>query len=147
MSLNHWRTSAHAKLRFVAWSQQGSVLTLALWLIVIGGLLVLALLQFRQQSSSALVYQVQGQRCYALAKSQLELALVQLFPLNSPGASCAQVTVSRNWTQDAWQGCRTTVSCQQVSVDGSQSFRLSSTATCGTGELVSSRTVTVEAGL
>ena len=56
----------------------GSALTMALWLIVIGSLLVLVLLQFRQQSSSALVYQVQGQRCYALAKSQLELALVQL---------------------------------------------------------------------
>ncbi len=87
--------------------------------------------QFRQQSSSALVYQVQGQRCYALAKSQLELALVQLFPLDSTAASCAAVTTSRNWSRDDWQGCRSTLSCQQVSVDGSQSFRLTSTATCG----------------
>jgi MSHA biogenesis protein MshP len=127
--------------------QAGSALTMALWLIVIGSLLVLVLLQFRQQSSSALVYQVQGQRCYALAKSQLELALVQLFPLGSTAASCAVVTTSRSWSQDDWQGCHSTLSCQQISVDGSQSFRLTSTATCGSGELVSSRTVTLEAGL
>lgn len=128
-------------------SQQGSALTIALWILVIGGLISATLLQFRQQNSESLVYQMQGQRAYTLAQSQLELALVQLFPLDLPVQQCASVSPGRTWSADGWQGCVTTVSCQQVTVESHTSFRLVSTATCGSGRLMSSRSVALEAGI
>ncbi len=126
--------------------QQGSALIIAMFILVLGALLLAALARLSTASGNSLIYEVQGQRSYWLAKSTLELGLVQLFPLNQPVQSCTAVTTApKNWNSNDWTGCQSRLSCSDTTIDGKKWFRLVSTAECGDGDLLTSRVLSAEA--
>jgi MSHA biogenesis protein MshP len=126
--------------------QQGSALIIAMFILVLGALMLAALARLSTASGNSLIYEVQGQRSYWLAKSTLELGFIQLFPLNQPAQSCAAVTTtSRNWNSGDWSGCQSTLSCEDTTIDGKKWYRLVSTAQCGDGDLLTSRVLSAEA--
>jgi MSHA biogenesis protein MshP len=142
MSRKLHHLSQYAKRR----RQSGSALVIAVFVLLFGSLILLALARLSTASGTSLIYEVQGQRSYWLAKSTLELGLVQLFPLNQPAQSCAAVNTSmRNWNSSDWAGCQSQLTCDDEPVDGKKWYRLTSTAWCGDGDLLTSRVLSAEA--
>lgn len=126
--------------------QSGSALIIAIFVILFGSLILLAMARLATSSGTTLIYEVQGQRSYWLAKSTLELGFVQLFPLNQAAQSCAAVNTNvRHWNSNDWAGCQSWLTCDEESVDGKQWYRLVSTAQCGDGDLLTSRVLAAEA--
>ena len=126
--------------------QSGSSLIIAIFVILFGTLILLALARLTTSSSTTLIYEVQGQRSYWLAKSTLDLGFVQLFPLNQAAQSCTAVNTSmRNWNSNDWAGCQSQLTCDDETVDGKKWYRLTSTAWCGDGDLLTSRVLSAEA--
>ncbi len=127
-------------------SQSGGALIIAMFVILLGTLILLALARLSTASGNTLIYEVQGQRSYWLAKSALELGFLQLFPLNQAAQSCAAVTqTSRNWSSSDWNGCQSRLQCSENTIDGKTWYRLVSTAQCGDGDFITSRVLSAEA--
>lgn len=124
---------------------RGSALVVAVFVIVVMLALTLSLSRLLISGSDTMVYEVQGTRALFAAQSALELALTELFPLNS-SASCSNVTVSRQFSGAALDGCQVTVSCTGFNdaTNGLQLFRLNSVSHCHSGDFITSRTVQLE---
>ena len=126
--------------------QQGAALMLALFVMVLLAVVLTSIATLRSNASQAVVYEVQGQRTLWLAKAQLELALLRLYPLNQASQACSAVTPSvRTWNTGSWQNCTSSIRCSETVVDSQRVIRLQSTASCGSGTEVASRVLTVEA--
>ena len=127
--------------------QHGSALVIAVFIIVVMLALVLSLSRMLMSSGNAVVYEVQGTRTLFAAQSALELALVQLFPLNAASAGCAAVSSSRTFTAQPLQGCSATLTCNAFidpTPGAATVYRLSSSASCNVGGFVTSRSVQIE---
>jgi MSHA biogenesis protein MshP len=129
--------------------QRGSALIIAVFIIVVMLLLALGLARLLRSSSEAVVYEVQGTRTLFAAQSALQLALTQLFPLNSSAAGCAALTVNHSFSGTALASCTATISCKAYT--GSEPgdvtlFQLGSTANCAAGAFSTQRTVQIEVG-
>lgn len=128
-------------------AQSGSSLVMALFIIVLMSILLLALGRQLISASNSVSIEVQGNRAFNAAQSGLQLGLTQLFPLNST-ANCAVLSASFSFNQPGLQNCRAVLRCMQVTnpdVLGRPLFRVTSTGTCQTGDLNSSRVVVMEA--
>lgn len=125
--------------------QRGSALTIAVFVLLLAGAVLWALLQLTTSSSAGLIYEVQGQRSYQLAKARLEHALVQLYPLNGSAQQCSVLTApaSSLYSGD-WQGCSSQLQCSEATIDGQRWFYLVSTGSCGEGDFITSRMVEAE---
>ena len=125
--------------------QQGSMLVTALFVIIVLGMLGLAIFKIQSNSSRSIGYEVYGARAFNAANSGAERALAQIFPLNGTG-SCSAFSFDLN-EQVAFHGCRVEVECKPFSISetGFTHFRITSTATCETGDFTTQRKVAVEA--
>jgi MSHA biogenesis protein MshP len=127
--------------------QQGSALVIAVFIIVVMLLLALGLARLLRSGSETVVYEVQGTRTLFAAESALELALTQLFPLNSATASCSALTPSYTFSGVALSSCSATISCKAYSgtTPGDTAlYQLTSTASCTAAAFVTQRTVQIE---
>ena len=125
--------------------QQGAALMLALFVMVLLAVVLASIATLRSNASQAVVYEVQGQRTLWLAKAQLELALLRLYPLNQASQACSAVTPSvSTWNTGSWQNCSSTISCTEKTIDSQRIVRLVSTAECGSNEQTTSRQLVVE---
>jgi MSHA biogenesis protein MshP len=127
--------------------QRGSALVIAVFIIVIMLLLALGISRLLRSGSETVVYEVQGTRTLFAAQSALELALTQLYPLNSGTAACAALTTDYSFSSGALASCSATVSClayTDTSPGEATLFQLSSTATCNAGSVQTQRTVRIE---
>lgn len=127
--------------------QQGSTLVLALFVMVLISALVLGLLSQQLSSSTAVNYEVQGNRAFNAAQSGLQRGLVQLYPLTG-SATCAGVAPNLSFAGTGLAGCSAVVSC--VSVTNPQDaarplYRLQSQGTCVANEITTSRVVIMDA--
>ena len=128
-------------------SQHGSALVIAVFIIVVMLLLVLGLARLLRSGSETVVYEVQGTRTLFAAESALELALTQLFPLNSATTGCTTLTPSYTFSGVALASCSATISCKAYSgtTPGDTAlYQLTSTANCNAGAFATQRTVQVE---
>ena len=127
--------------------QHGSALVIAVFIIVVMLALTLSLAKLLRSGSETVVYEVQGSRTLFAAQSALELALTQLFPLNSATANCGAVTTSYVFSGTALNSCVATLSCQAYTDSNPAEtplFRLVSTASCSAGSAQTQRTVQIE---
>jgi len=144
-------------------SQRGSVLVLAIFIMIVMLLLGTALVRMLSTSSESIAYEVVGTRAYNAANSGLQARLAELFPLDSTAQLCEPAAVPpTSDTRDAGtareylpnlsgveglKNCRIQrISCEDFLVGNTIYYQLSSTAECdmGAGEVVS-RTLVVEA--
>ncbi|WP_337880316.1 hypothetical protein [Rheinheimera sp.] len=136
--------------------QQGSSLIVAIFVIVIMGLLVAALSRFLQSSAAAISYEVLGTRAFFAAQTGLEQGLVQLFPVNSTSSYCgmtgsqlsATAPVQSSPASMQLPGCSYSLSCisgrENATATAVVYYQLTSVGTCSAGTVVSERTLSIE---
>jgi len=112
--------------------QQGSMLVVALFVIIVLGFLAYAMIQITDNSNRATVFEVYGTRALNAANSGAERALNDLLGL-------PEIT--------AFNGCELEIKCVNFNVTetGFRHFRIESTASCTAGDFDTQRSVFVEA--
>jgi len=131
-------------------TQRGSMLVISLFIIVIMAILGLSMIKLLSASAQSVVYEVYGQRALNAARSGMEQSLAAAFPISGPGdAQCNTKTEDDFAATAGLNNCSYTSSCQLIPVtDRDHSYRyyrVSSTGTCTAGNVVVSRSVSVDA--
>ena len=117
--------------------------------------LVAALSKLLSSSSESISYEVLGTRAFFAAQSGMEQGLTQLFPLSGTSSYCAPTGVAGSaaaetisFTADGLQECSYTLSCSSgrasTAVTETIYYQLTSTGSCGSGQLQTSRTIEME---
>ncbi|CDU15006.1 hypothetical protein [Vibrio coralliirubri] len=122
-------------------SQQGSVLVVAVFVIVVMGFLATSLVQVQWSNHDTLTRKQLGTQAWLLAHSANEWALTQVYPLTvSPAVSTSVSTVCSNLNSSQVSSGMSTIctveqlTCRQIGVlDGVGFFKIESTAICGSG--------------
>lgn len=122
-------------------SQQGSVLVVAIFVIVVMGFLATSLVQVQWSNNDTLTRKQLGTQAWVLAHSANEWALTQVYPLTvSPAVSTSVSTVCSNLNSNQVSSGMSTIctvdelTCSQIGVlDGVGFFKIESTAICGSG--------------
>lgn len=145
--------------------QQGSVLVLAIFVIVVMLLLTGAILRVLSAGEQSLAYEVVGTRAYNAANAGVQRRLASIFPVGGAGslrcngtsvatlAEGSENTVTSanpylNFTgQEGFGSCQVTnVECNNFKQSDVVYYRITSTAQCNMGtEPVVSRTIEVQA--
>jgi len=127
--------------------QQGSMLVIALFVIIVLAFLAYAMIQITDNSSRGNVYEVYGSRALNAANSGAERALNEILGPTG-GESCASASSNYSLgTGDVFNGCNVIISCNEflVTETGFTHFRIESTASCSAGDFDTQRSVAVEA--
>ncbi|PMO73792.1 MSHA biogenesis protein MshP [Vibrio splendidus] len=122
-------------------SQQGSVLVVAIFVIVVMGFLATSLVQVQWSNNDTLTRKQLGTQAWLLAHSANEWALTQVYPLTvSPAVSTSVSTVCSNLNSNQLSGGMSTIcsvdqlTCSQIgALNGVGFFKIESTAVCGSG--------------
>lgn len=123
--------------------QRGSMLVIAIVVIVVIGLLAVALTRLLGSSSESVSYELLGARALAAANSGMERQLYLLLrPATGSVAGSCSAADALNWSEAGLSHCQARLSCQQQALpEGKQRYRLTSIGRCDNGTLVVSRTV------
>lgn len=128
--------------------QQGSMLYISVFVIVVMGMLGLTLTNILATSAESVAYEVLGLRALNSAKTGLEVVISDTFPLqtSSSSSNCGSTgDVSLNGISGL-NGCQYNAECQADSSLGAITYyRFSSTGQCSVSGVVVSRTVAVDA--
>ncbi|MFC4653408.1 type II secretory pathway component [Rheinheimera marina] len=136
--------------------QQGSAIVVALFVIVVMGLLVASMSRFLQTSSETISYEVLGTRAFFAAQTGLEQGLVQLFPVGATGNYCkvadtgytGSAADTNSLASADLAGCSFSLSCssgrQTLDATAVVYYRLTSVGSCTAGSISSQRTVSIE---
>ena len=122
-------------------NQQGSVLVIAIFVIVVMGFLATSLVQVQWSNHDTLTRKQLGTQAWLLAHSANEWALTQVYPLTvSTAVSSSVRTVCTNLNADQVSHGMSTIcnvdslTCDEIGVlDGVGFFKIESTTTCGSG--------------
>ncbi|MEZ8373994.1 MSHA biogenesis protein MshP [Vibrio cyclitrophicus] len=122
-------------------SQQGSVLVVAVFVIVVMGFLATSLVQVQWSNHDTLTRKQLGTQAWLLAHSANEWALTQVYPLTvSPAVSTSVSTVCSNLNSNQVSSGMSTIctvdelTCSQIgTLDSVGFFKIESTAMCGSG--------------
>ena len=122
-------------------SQQGSVLVVAIFVIVVMGFLATSLVQVQWSNHDTLTRKQLGTQAWLLAHSANEWALTQVYPLTvSPAVSTSVSTVCSTLNANQVSSGMSTIctvdqlTCSQIGVlDDVGFFKIESTAICGSG--------------
>ena len=129
--------------------QQGSMLVIALFVIIVLAFLAYAIIGITNNSAKGNVYEVYGARALNAANSGIERTLNGIFGPGNAGNSCPTPALNDELMGPSPElsGCRITVSCNSfvVTQTGYTHFQLESTANCSAGDFSTQRRVVVEA--
>lgn len=122
-------------------SQQGSVLIVAVFVIVVMGFLATSLVQVQWSNHDTLTRKQLGTQAWLLAHSANEWALTQVYPLTvSPAASTSVSAACGNLNSNQVSSGMSTIctvgklTCSQIgTLDSVGFFKIESTAICGSG--------------
>ena len=122
-------------------NQQGSVLVIAVFVIVVMGFLATSLVQVQWSNHDTLTRKQLGTQAWLLAHSANEWALTQVYPLTvSPAVSSSVRTVCTNLNANQVSHGMSTIcnvdslTCDEIGIlDGVGFFKIESTTTCGSG--------------
>jgi MSHA biogenesis protein MshP len=140
-------TSKSAKAGYARHSQGGSMLVIALFVIIVLSLLGLTLTKVLSASSEAIVYEVYGQRALNAARAGAEAQVALAFPItgSASGADTAAFAFS---AVAGLENCQYDAKCEQLTVtDGIINlayYKFTSTGQCSAGNIIVSRTVYVD---
>ncbi|WP_260681491.1 type II secretory pathway protein [Aliiglaciecola sp. M165] len=135
--------------------QQGSMLVIALFVIIIMALLGLTMVRLLSASADAVIHEVYGVRALQAAQSSLERQIQLAFPLtqdlnNEGQGNCVNGATSTKLFVNVpgLENCLTVASCSPTDGFAGETvthYSFESTATCGAGKVIASRTVAVDA--
>lgn len=134
----------HKKLTVSKTSQQGSMLVIALFVIIVLGLLGITMTRLLSSSSETVIYEVLGQRALNAARAGVDCAVAAQF-----GTGCNQ-PINKTFTNvPGLENCAYTVtSNSKAIVDGAKTltyWTFSSTGQCSAGNTIVTRTVYIDA--
>lgn len=133
--------------------QSGSALVVAIFVIVVLGLLVATLSRLTVTSSDAVMTEVLGARAHNAARTGLNIAMMEVFPLQEPSfdaiADCSEFSVTTPVTFSAATDpglaqCNVTLSCNDVEFRNKTYFEITANGDCSAGGISASRTLSVE---
>lgn len=130
--------------------QQGSMLVIALFVIVVMAALGLTMTRILSASSDSVVYEVYGLRALNAARSGIEAKVSEVFPLS--GAPDCATSLNSNADFSAvggFENCTYTASCEATAlgaggINGTL-YRFTSVGNCSIGDITISRQIQVEA--
>lgn len=128
-------------------TQQGSMLVVALFVMIVVSLLGITLVTTLTSTSQALTYDVAGTRAYQAARSGMEQVKASALKQGTEPATCvgSQASPPALSSVDGLVNCQYTTQCTttDVSKDGTayRYYRFSSRGTCRFGERWASRMV------
>ncbi|MDR9826752.1 MSHA biogenesis protein MshP [Vibrio sp. FNV 38] len=110
--------------------QQGSVLIVAVFVIVVMGMMAAALNRIQWSNQDSHVREVNGTHAWLAATSATEWALTEVYPLNSTIGSCSIGALPL-----IFERCSSvTTTCSNLGSLGENTyFKITSIAECGTG--------------
>lgn len=134
--------------------QKGSMLVIALFVIIVLALLGVTMTRMISASSQSTIVEVSGLRALSAAQSGAQLLLQQTFPLNAPINNCnttlASATDFPSFTSiDGLRNCDFIASCTTSDVvkegETHNYYRFSSIGQCSVGDIIVSRQVSLDA--
>lgn len=132
-------------------AQRGSMLVMAIFIMLVMALLGLTMINVIGASSRSVVDEVLGTRAMMAAQSGLQQVATQAFPLGNDSVQCdTAISSPAGFSQrGGLQSCRYTARCttQDVVKAGVDHYfyRFSSTGICQAGDVWVSRTVSMDA--
>ncbi len=132
--------------------QQGSMLVIALFIIVVISLLAASLSRILSSTADSVASEVYSTKAYNAAESGMEFGIYQVlrsnqvcanFPATTPISDAANVSFDIS-DEVGLENCTVTVTCQSISVDSSELFYLVSTGICDGGKIVAQHQVEAE---
>lgn len=127
-------------------AQRGSALVVAIFVIVVTGLLVATLATLVRTSSDSVVTEVYGTRAFTAAQSGLQQGMNQLFPLDGEMQSCSAVQSSMDFTNaEGLQNCKVDIACSSDTYASDEHYRLVATGQCTVGSQTTARVLAMEA--
>jgi MSHA biogenesis protein MshP len=127
--------------------QRGSGLMIVLFVIVVMGFMAMAMTKIGASSQTMTTKEVLGTRAWFTANSGNEVVLTKLFPLGDPRVSNAAAcklysqTEIRTMMPIFQQGCKiTNINCVPAMINNTNEYKLTTTATCGSGKVTMIRT-------
>jgi len=133
--------------------QQGSMLVIALFVIIVLGFLAYAMIQITDNSNRSTVFEVYGTRALNAANSGADHTLnsilgpggVQVCPNETVPSIQGTVEILPNIV--SFNGCTLEITCNKFDVmeTGLRHFRIRSLASCSAGDFNTQRSVSVEA--
>lgn len=131
--------------------QSGSMVIMALFLIIVVGLLAVTLISIVSASSNSSIHQVYGLRAQQAAQSGVQSLLQASFPAGGAAQSCNQ-TISNPASMSSVEGlqsCSFSATCETDSIAFANVdylyFKYTSTGSCVINNSVISRTLSVDA--
>ena len=121
--------------------QRGIGLPAVIFIITTLVLIIAAMAQLQQNTSDGLSLQLLSQRAFYAAESGAQLSMNLLLPpAAGPARSCSTSPFyTHAFNAPGLTGCSVSVSCRELSLDGSPVYILNSTGQCGSGALSASR--------
>ncbi|RTR31366.1 MSHA biogenesis protein MshP [Shewanella atlantica] len=117
--------------------EQGSALVIGIFVITVMFLMSAALINVLEDADKQVSLEVWGTRALFAANSGADNALAELFPLTATDATAASCTnVKAKWSPPSvpgFHGCEVVLTCVINTVGSVNSYRITSTATCETG--------------
>ncbi|MCD9541533.1 MshP protein [Photobacterium carnosum] len=127
--------------------QRGSGLMIVLFVIVVMGFMAMAMTKIGASSQIMTTKEVLGTRAWFTANSGNEVVLTKLFPLGDPRVSNAAAcelysqTEIRTMMPIFQQGCKIiSMNCVPAMINKTHEYKLTTTATCGSGKVAMTRT-------
>jgi MSHA biogenesis protein MshP len=136
---------------FLGAKQRGSMLVIAVFVIIVFSLLGLTLTRMLASSSDAIIHEVYGLRALSAARTGVEQAISAAFPLAPEAPSCNAAPVAPvnfNSNIKGLENCSYVAGCEAITVtDGATYtyYRFESTGSCLVGEILVSRRISVDA--
>ena len=135
MSLNDRLNSKPQQyINLGASKQKGSALVIAVFVILVMFLLAGTLIRMLEDGDESVNVEVWGARALFSANSAADAELAKLFPLSGAVGVC---TANSTWTppnEVGFHGCRVSVTCNAITVDGVTQYQILSNAVCETGD-------------
>jgi MSHA biogenesis protein MshP len=127
--------------------QRGSMLVIAVFVIIVFSLLGLTLVKLLASSSDAVIHEVYGLRALNAARAGAEAQIALAFPITG-AASCSDTAAFTFDNVLGLEQCQYDAICEQLAViDGSINhvyYKFTSTGQCSVGDTIVSRTVYVD---
>lgn len=137
---------SHNRLaRAQASSQGGSMLIMAIFVIIVMSLLGLAVVQILSTSNRSMMTEVYGSRALNAANSGAQLKLEKVLIDDAQCVATLYVLPEIS----AFHGCEVTVKCRSFTINkfdyNFKHFRIDSTATCTVADFITQRSISLEA--
>jgi len=135
--------------------QQGSMLVIALFIIVVMSLLAATLSRVLSSTADSVADEVYSAKAYYAAESGMDYGIYQVLRRNQVCADFPAVTPisgARNVQFDisnevGLENCSVTINCQRIPVNNSSLFYLTSTGKCDGGKIIAEHNIEAEVKL